>query len=972
MTPERWQTIEELFHAALQLEPNGHRAFLEEACAGDPRLQHEVGELLASFEEAGDFIEQAPLVGAISSVIQDSAESRAQQAAAPSLIGRRIGRYEIQSLLGAGGMGEVYLAHDVMLDRRIALKILPAQFAEDDAQVQRFEREARAASALNHPNIITIHEIGQGAGHHFIATEFITGQTLRARLNAGQIKLGEALKIAAQIASALAAAHSAGIIHRDIKPENVMTRPDGLVKLLDFGLAKPLQPEGPPGKVLPSQSNSLQTDPTMLMGTLAYLSPEQAQGEKVDHRTDIFSLGVVLYEMVTGGRPITGDHPAAILNAILNAAPAPDNGEAAALPRELGTIICRALEKDRSARYQTAEKLNADLQQMARKLESAPDELHSLSSRPYRSTRNAWLMRIGWGLAIVISAWAGWRWWNAARTVTSSSWTEAISTKLTAYPGEEFTPSLSRDGKSLIFAHQVDGDDDICWQRLGESTFKNLTANCPADDIQPSFSPNGEQIAFRSDCDGGGIFIIEANDQANQQRGKRLSEAGYNPTWSPDGREILYSTGNAYSPHIRRTAGGQLWAVNVATGEKRRLATPDAMQPHYSPHGLRVAYWGVNPANQQQRDIWTIPTQGGATVAVTNDAALDWNPVWSPDGQYLYFVSNRTGTMNLWRVPLEEATGKVLGPPEIVTGPSGENWQPSFSRDGRQLVYVQRHTRSGIESIGFDPAKGVVTGTSTTITQGTERPGFPDLSPDGEWLAYYNFGAAQEDVFILRLDGSETRQLTNDACKDRMPRWSPNGKEIAIYSDCDGTDQIWVVDVATGNRRQLTFQKGAGAQYPVWSPDGARLAYHSRGAGTFIFDVAKPWKEQTPVALAPMNEPGRWFVTWSWSADGRGLAGVRGSADEDFPGIWVYHLDSKQYQQVTKIGEFPIWLNDSRRLVFPDERRLYLADVRTGLDRPVLSIAPMLINYGLPSRDGRRIYYIARATEGDIQALSLK
>src|SRR5262245_4540113 len=251
MTPERWQTIEDLFHAALQLGPDEHQAFLEEACAGDAVLQHEVGELLASLEEAGDFIEKAPLVGAISSAIHDSAEERAQQAASPSLIGRRIGRYEIQSLLGAGGMGEVYLAHDVMLDRRIALKILPTQFTEDAAQVQRFEREARAASALNHPNIITIHEIGQDADRHFIATEFIDGQTLRQRLSLGQINRDEALKIATQIASALAAAHSAGIIHRDIKPENVMARPDGLVKLLDFGLAKPLQPEEPRGQTLP-------------------------------------------------------------------------------------------------------------------------------------------------------------------------------------------------------------------------------------------------------------------------------------------------------------------------------------------------------------------------------------------------------------------------------------------------------------------------------------------------------------------------------------------------------------------------------------------------------------------------------------------------------------------------------------------------------------------------------------------------
>ncbi|HYV07915.1 MAG TPA: serine/threonine-protein kinase, partial [Blastocatellia bacterium] len=322
ITPERWQQIEELFHAALQREPQEHAAFLEKACAGDGELRKQVGALLDSLEEAGDFIEGSPLAGAVSSVIQESLEETAQKAAtARSLIGHRIGRYEIQSLLGAGGMGEVYLAHDVMLDRRIAVKILPARFTEDATQIKRFEREARAASALNHPNIITIHEIGQDAGRHFIATEFIAGQTLRSRLSDGRINPGESVKIASQIASALAAAHTAGIIHRDIKPENVMLRPDGLVKLLDFGLAKPLQPERPPGKISLSLGINLQTDPERLMGTLAYLSPEQVRGEKVDYRTDIFSLGVVIYEMLSGTRPFEGANATAVCQAILQDQP---------------------------------------------------------------------------------------------------------------------------------------------------------------------------------------------------------------------------------------------------------------------------------------------------------------------------------------------------------------------------------------------------------------------------------------------------------------------------------------------------------------------------------------------------------------------------------------------------------------------------------------------------------------------------
>ena len=607
MTPERWQTIEELFHAALQLEPDEHRAFLEEACAGDAELQDEVGELLASLEEAGDFIEQAPLVGAISSAIQGSAEERAQQAAPPSLIGRRIGRYEIQSLLGAGGMGEVYLTHDVMLDRRIALKILPAQFTEDYAQVQRFEREARAASALNHPNIITIHEIGQDDGHHFIATEFISGQTLRARLNAGQIKTGEALKIAAQIASALAAAHAAGIIHRDIKPENVMMRPDGLVKLLDFGLAKPLQPEGPTAEVLSSQSMSLQTDPTMLMGTLAYLSPEQVRAEKVDYRTDIFSLGVVIYEMLAGTRPFQGANANVVCNEILNHEPACLESVA---DTALSRIVIRALEKERARRYQSVAELGADLAQFEQTLERAP----SVRRRNRFAVAAALVLLVVVGLVF-------WQTRRASRLAAPPTFDSAAQ-KLTDLPGQELFPSLSPDGKSFVFSSRHQGSWDIYRQFVGERSATNLTEGAGSGDFQPSYSPDGTAIAFMSTRNGGGIFVMKSDGSEVTQ----ITDAGYNPTWSPDGRELAMADDSVWDYEMRNTypSASRLWAVDVATHQLRVITEHDAVQPSWSPHGHRVAFWGEQKGGH--RDIWTVAASGGEPTPVTDDEFIDWNP----------------------------------------------------------------------------------------------------------------------------------------------------------------------------------------------------------------------------------------------------------------------------------------------------------------------------------------------------------
>ncbi len=978
MTPDKWQRIESLFHSALDLQPHDRAAFLNKACGADSELRSEVIKLLNSLSEAGEFIERPLLENALP----------ANPATHPeAIIGHSIGNYEILSLLGVGGMGEVYLARDARLNRPIGLKFLPAQFTGDAEQVQRFEREARAASALNHPNIITIYEIGQVGDKHFIATEFVEGETLRQKINRGKIELREALNIAAQLASALEAAHSAGIIHRDIKPENVMVRPDGLVKLLDFGLAKPIGLQAANlGLRIEQKANrqsitndpqsenpQLLTDPILMMGTLAYLSPEQARGEQADHRTDIFSLGVVLYEMIEGVRPFSGDTSSSTLSSLLSNAPFPAGAEISGLPGKLTEILQRALAKDRNLRYQRTEEMVAELRRFARKFEPASGIVTDATLPIEAPISNRWPAKAAAGLGILLLGFATWRLSDSAANpnpLPPSPWVRATATKLTGYQGEEFSPIFSLDEKSIVFMHEVEGDYDICWQQRNEASFKNLTPDCDLSDIQPAISPDGSQIAFRSDCGGGGIFIMPVLGGTRQ----RVSDIGYNPTWSPDGKEVLYSTGNTFSPHVRRTAGGQLWAVNLNTGEKRHLQTPDAMQPAYSPHGLRIAYWGVNPTNQHQRDIWTIAAQGGNPIPVTNDAELDWNPVWSPDG-HLYFVSNRTGVMNLWRVPLEETTGKISGPPEAVTGPSSETWHPSFSRDGKRLIYVQRTIRGALATIPFDSETGNLIGKPAAITQGTVRLGFPDLSPDGDWLAYYNFGAPQEDIFLIKRDGSQSFALTNDKCKDRMPRWSPDGNQVAFYSDCSGSDQIWVVNRETKQRRQITFQSGAGAQYPVWSPDGSRLAFHSRGAGTFILDMKKSWQEQTPVGLKPMKQDGEWFVAWSWSTDGRELGGVKATADDDFPGIWVYNLESGQYRQISKIGAYPIWLpiglTEHRWLFFSDERKLYLADAQSSRERVLLNFAPSEVNYGLPSRDARRIYYTVRSAESDIHELSL-
>ena len=355
MRPERWRQIEDLFIAAFERDADQCAIFLDRACAGDDQLRDEVTSLLAAHERAGSFLGQPALAPGATTNITDPARS---------LLGRSVSHYQVISALGEGSVGQVYLALDLRLGRKVALKFLRQEFTRDPKLVQRFMREAQAASVISHPNIVTIFEIEENECGHFIATEFIDGQTLRQRLAGGGMKLNEALGISIQLARALDAAHTAGIVHRDIKPENIMVRIDGLVKILDFGLAKLSGDDlETTDDCLPSTS-PLQMGSGAVMGTISYMSPEQSMGQKVDHRTDIFSLGVVLYEMVTGAKPFRGESPASVSDAIVYYAPAPLRRERPETPSALERVINRALEKDCAARYQTAAEMRDDLQQL--------------------------------------------------------------------------------------------------------------------------------------------------------------------------------------------------------------------------------------------------------------------------------------------------------------------------------------------------------------------------------------------------------------------------------------------------------------------------------------------------------------------------------------------------------------------------------------------------------------------------------
>ena len=541
-------------------------------------------------------------------------------------------------------------------------------------------------------------------------------------------------------------------------------------------------------------------------------------------------------------------------------------------------------------------------------------------------------------------------------------------TQLTSQSGEELFPSLSPDGRTLVYASMASGNWDIYSRRVGGETVINLTEDSTETDSQPSLSRDGEFIAFRSAREGGGIFVMGATGENVRQ----VTDFGFNPVWSPDGTEVLFAVEGVYTDPQSRGSTSQLWTIDVETEEARQVFEGDAVQPQWSPHGNRIAYWSQIGG---QRDIWTIAADGSEPVALTNDAALDWNPVWSPDGNYLYFSSNRSGGMNLWRVWIDETSGMPRAEPEAITvGAAGANMHLSISEDGKRMVYATQDLRQNIMKVDFDPSTNAVIGEPVFVTEGSMSDITPDVSADGASLVFRRT-VGQEDLFTVRSDGTGLRQLTNDLYNDRAPEWSPDGRKIAFYSSRSGSWQLWTINPDGSSPRQLTDV--AQVIYVTWSPDSARIAYSDFRTASFIVESTASMEDQGPLELPPLPVEDEFFVVRSWSPDGKWLAGVSFSGRRaSSVGLYVYSFESNQYEQLNgnETAREPHWLADSQTLLYHDDGGIHSVNRVSKEVRDVMSIGPGdgAIFQPTTSPDDETLYYVSLPpVEADIWLIEL-
>ncbi len=796
------------------------------------------------------------------------------------MVGRTLSHYSILEKLGAGGMGEVYRAHDTRLDRDVALKVLPEAFARDAERMARLQREAQLLASLNHPNIASIYGIEESGGVRALVMEFVAGPTLAERLKSGAMPLEEALPIAQQIAEGLEAAHEKGIIHRDLKPANIKMTPNGAVKVLDFGLAKALDVGA--GLAVPSgtpQAAPLQDFPTLtgagtvegtILGTAAYMSPEQARGKPVDKRTDIWAFGVLLFEMLTGKLLHEGETTAEVLARVIEREP-DLNRLPAGTPTTIRELLRRCLAKNPRQRLRDIGDARIVIEEYC--ANPAATQPQGAAATPaahlQRSSPLLWLFA-GLALGVLAAVIAGWKLRPAAPIQPMMRFSA-----VTNFTGIDAEPSFSPDGRSIAFLSNRGGSFDI-WVGLVAGGSPVRITNDPNFKARPHWSPDGSKISYIR-LNESGLWDVWTVPSLGGTPLKLLNNAS-DSAWSADAASLAYADSST----------GSIWICDASGGNAHKVTQPEGKawhtQPAFSRDGRRIAF--IRRGSGPYGELATAELSSGRVKFLTDDRALALSPAWSVDSQFVYFASTRGGSMNLWKIPSEG------GSPAQVTAGRGDDADLDLSADGQKIVFASQRSATNLLEVELDaPADTGRKWLTTDVSRGNIAPAY---SPDGRHIAYFTNrkGAENEAIWMMDADGSNPVKLIEDRYVNVFPRWTSDGQSLVFTSRRRGVQ-------ASRIARKLNLSGTVPEEYPVElietggvdvRPDGC-VVFRNRNGQVQVYDPASKKSEMLDAVRGSILH---------WSRDGQHIASIHPARQADDPeaGVWVYDSHGGSPRQV--------------------------------------------------------------------------